>query len=200
MKKGLLAVTVCGAAVVIGLSLNSPVFAQKKAQSGAKNEEEKAKELAQKAAQEAAQKQLEAARQRNLAEQKVKGQLSAKEWTVYRTLESGKGKAETDALTFTPEGQVSSKWLSGKGYTASNFRLTIQDDGAAVWETMQVDKDKNLAFPRGILKGDGMIGSIFMKPVKGEPINYLYTTIAPAAPAVPVAAAKEEKDKKKVKK
>ena len=194
MKKGLLAVTVCGIAVAAGLSFSGTVFAQKKSQSAAKSEEEQAKELEIKAAEEAAQKQLEAARQRNLAEQKVKGQLAAKEWTVYRTPESGKGKTETDVLTFTSEGQVSFKWLFGKGYTASNFRITIQDDGAAVWETMQVDADKNLAFPRGILRGEEMIGSIFMKPVKGEPVNYLYTTVVPPEPAP------EEAPKKKGKK
>ena len=194
MKKALLAVTVCGIAVAAGLSFSGTVFAQKKSQSAAKSEEEKAKELAEKAAQEAAQKQLEAARQRNIAEQKVKAQLSAREWTVYRTPESGKGKTETDVLTFTAEGQVSSQWLLGKGYAASNFRLTVQDDGTSVWETMQVDENKNLAFPRGILKGEEMIGNIFMKPVKGEPVNYLYTTVVPPAPVA------EEAPKKKGKK
>ena len=194
MKKALLAVTVCGIAVAAGLSFSGTVFAQKKSQSAAKSEEEKAKELAEKAAQEAAQKQLEAARQRNIAEQKVKAQLSAREWTVYRTPESGKGKTETDVITFTAEGQVSSQWLLGKGYAASNFRLTVQDDGTSVWETMQVDENKNLAFPRGILKDEKMIRNIFMKPVKGEPVNYLYTTVVPPAPVA------EEAPKKKGKK
>lgn len=195
MKKWKVAVTavVFTAGVVFGF--NSFVFSQNKAQSetAAKKEQDKARELEEQAAKEAAQKRLEAARQRNLAEQKVKEQLSAKEWTVYRTLESGKGKTESDVLTFTSEGQISSQWLSGKGYAASNFRLTIQDDGSAVWETMQVDVDKNLAFPRGILRGEGMIGSIFMKPVKGEEINYLYTTVVPSIPEPQEAPGKKKK-------
>ena len=42
-----------------------------------------------------------------------------------------------------------------------------------------MDKDKNLVFLRGVLKENEMTGSFFMKPVKGEPVTYLYTTIAP---------------------
>ncbi len=189
MKKGLLAVTVCG--IAAGLLFNSSVFAQKKGGADAKSKEEAARIEAQK--QEAA-RQEELAQKRKAAEQSARLALSLKEWTVYVRPESGKGRTETDVLTFTAEGQVSAKNISAKGYNASNFRLTIQDDGLAIWETMQVDKDKNVVFLRGNLKGDELTGSFFFKPVKGDPSTYLYTTVVPAAPAP------EETPKKKGKK
>ena len=189
MRKGLLAVTVCVLTVVMGLSFSGSVFAQKKG--GAKAKEEAALIEAQK---QEADRQEALAHQRKIVEQSARQTLQLKEWPVYLTLESGKGKTETDTLTFTAEGQVSAKNLSVKGYSASNVRVTAQDDGSAVWETMQVDKDKNLVFLRGVLKGNEMSGSFFMKPVKGEPVTYLYTTIVPPAPAP------EELPKKKGKK
>lgn len=191
MKKGLSAVTVCVLTVGIGLSFSHSVFAQKKGQENSKAKEDAALLEAQK--QEAVRREA-LAQQRKIAEQSARGALHSKEWTVYLTLESGKGKTETDTLIFTAEGQVSAKNLSAKGYSQSNFRLTPQDDGSAVWETMQVDKDKNLAFLRGALKGGEMTGSFFMKPVKGDPSTYLYTTVVPPAPAP------EEAPKKKGKK
>jgi len=184
MRKGLLAGIVCVLTVGMGLSFSSSVFAQKK--NGAKAKEE--------AALLEAQRQEALAQKRREAEQSARGTLQSKEWPVYLNLESGKGKAETDTLTFTAEGQVSAKNLFAKGYGASNVRVTAQDDGSAVWETMQVDKDKNLVFLRGVLKGNEMTGSFFMKPVKGEPVTYFYTTVAPPA------AAPEEAPKKKGKK
>ena len=45
------------------------------------------------------------------------------------------------------------------------------------------------------MKGNEMSGSFFMKPVKGEPVTYLYTTIVPLAPA-PEELPKQEKGKK----
>ena len=176
MRKGLLAGIVCVLTIAIGLSFSRSVFAQKKG--GAKAKEEAAELEAQK--QEAA-RQEELAQQRKIAEQSARGALQSREWPVYLSLESGKGKTETDILIFTAEGQVSAKNLFAKGYSQSNFRLTPQDDGSAVWETMQVDKDKNLVFLRGVLKENEMTGSFFMKPVKGEPVTYLYHYSSPRA-------------------
>lgn len=191
MKKGLLAVIVCVLTVVMGLSFSRSVFAQKKGGANAKSKEEAAIIEAQK---QEASRQEELTQKRRAAEQGARQALSSKEWIVYVSPESGKGKTETDVLSFTAEGQVSAKNISVKGYNASNFRLTIQDDGLAIWETMQVDKDKNVVFLRGNLKGDEMTGSFFFKPVKGDPSTYLYTTVVPAAPAP------EEAPKKKGKK
>ena len=75
---------------------------------GLRQKEEAAELEAQK--QEAA-RQEELAQQRKIAEQSARGALQSREWPVYLSLESGKGKTETDILIFTAEGQVSAKNL-----------------------------------------------------------------------------------------
>lgn len=197
MRKVLLAVMVGGAAVAMGLSFSSSVFAQKKGQADSKAKEEAALLEAQK---QETTRQEALARQHMAVEQNARQGLSSKEWTVYLSPVSGKGKVEADTFVFTEAGQVLAKNLSVKGYGQSNFQLKAQDDGSAAWETMQVDKDGNLAFLRGVLRNNELTGSLSMQPAKGSPVNYSYTTIAPAVVPAPVAAAKEEKDKKKGKK
>ena len=111
--------------------------------------------------------------------------LKAQEWVIYLTPEGGKAVGETDVITFTEEGEVSSKNLLAKGYGDSNFRLTVEANGMGVWETMKVDKDKNLAFLRGELIGSEMRGSIFMKSTRGTTETYYYSTsTAPTAPVI----------------
>ena len=178
-------------AVAIGLSSGRFAFAQKK--NGAKEKEEAA--LLKTQMQEAA-RQEELAQQRKITEQNARQVLSSKEWTVYLNPTSGKVKAEADTLVFTAAGQVLAKNLSAKEYGQSNFQLKAQDDGSSAWETMQVDKDGNLAFLRGVLKGSEMTGSLSLQPVKGSPISYAYTTIAPEEPVAAVVPVKEEKGKK----
>ena len=137
------------------------------------------------------------------AEEKVKAweesarkALKAKEWAIFISPESGSGKAESDVITFSEEGKISSKNLIAKGYHASNFALTIQDGGVAVWETMQSDENQNLAFLRGELRAGEMTGTIFMKSVKGIGTTYHYSTMSVPAPAQAEAAVKKDKKKK----
>lgn len=115
------------------------------------------------------------------AKQAAVATLKSQEWIIYMTPEEGqKGVAnETDVLTFTG-GTVLSKNLSTQGYPASNFGLTIQEDGTAVWETMQSDESQNLAFLRGELLANGMRGTVFLKPQKGAKVTYYFLTTAPA--------------------
>lgn len=163
MKKSILAAGLCVFIGVCGmLFLNGNLFAQNQAGAG-KSEDA-------------------IAQQRKAAEEKARRMLKSKEWGVYVTLESGKGKTEADVITFTAEGKVSSKNLLAQGYGDSNFRLTVQDDGIAVWETMKVDKDKNFAFVRGELRGSEMTGSIFMKSAAGVGSTYYYGTMQAQVP------------------
>ena len=114
--------------------------------------------------------------------------LKSKEWAIYLTPEEGqKGvSSDTDILTFT-DGTILSKNLSTKGYLASNFGLTIQNDGTAVWETMQVDEtQKDLAFLRGELLTNGIMqGTLFLKPQKGQKVTYYFSTTAPVVNTAP---------------
>lgn len=134
-----------------------------------------------------------AAEQTKAAEEKARKQLKAHEWVVYVTQEGGKGAVETDVITFTEEGKVSSKNLLAKGYGDSNYRLTVGPDGVAVWETMKVDQGKNLAFLRGELRGGEMRGSIVLRSVRGITESYYYTTSAAPAESKPEPAKKKKR-------
>lgn len=123
------------------------------------------------------------AQQHKAKEENALQVLKSKEWIIYLSPEGGKGKPETDVITFSEEGKILSKNLIAKGYHASNFALTVQDGGVTVWETMQSDENQNLAFLRGELRGSEMTGSIFMKSVKGIGTTYYYSTTPVPQPA-----------------
>jgi len=110
--------------------------------------------------------------------EKAKQTLSSQEWTIYMPITVGKKTiSETDVFTFA-NGKISSKNLTAQGYKESNVNIGVQDDGTAVWETMQVDANNNLAFIRGELSGTSMKGVISKQPVKGNKATYKFSTSA----------------------
>jgi len=135
----------------------------------------------------------------------AKATMESKEWAVFvsptvsqagRRVKGG----ETEVLIFK-DGKVSGKGLMARGYPESNFTLTVQNDGTAVWETMQVNEKDGIVFLRGELKDTGMRGVISNQPMKGEKSTANFSTNqvdvagTPEQPA-PVAAAKKKKGKK----
>ena len=109
-----------------------------------------------------------------------------REWVIYM-VGSGQstGKkipAQTDILTFK-DGQVSSKNLTAEGFSASNFTPSLMDNTIVVWETMQSNEVGDLAFFRGELRGNAMVGFISMHPKKGGVTEYTFTTNQPQAAA-----------------
>lgn len=135
---------------------------------------------------------------RKAAEREARETLKMKEWEIYLTPQEApkRVKNETNVLTFS-DGKVASKNLSDKGYNTSNFSLTIQDDGLAVWETMQADVDRNLAFWRGELRENVMRGTLFLSPQKGDKITYSFTTVKPEIKeGVSAEQSKKKKDKR----
>ena len=115
-------------------------------------------------------------------ELKARQTLKSQEWTVYLVpLELSKKEkptVEIDILTFT-DMKVKSNNLSSKGYGESNYSLRVQEDGTAVWETMQVNENEDLVFLRGDLKGNQMSGIISMQPKKGTRKDYSFSTTMP---------------------
>ena len=137
---------------------------------------------------------------RREAETKAKETLGLKEWPIYLvTMAEKKTKAETDVLTF-PEGKIISKNLTDKGYPASNYTVTVQEDGLIIWETMQTAEKGDIAFWRGELQGEVMRGVLSMHPVKGETKDYSFSTVPievkPAEPEKKVETKKKAPVKK----
>lgn len=101
-------------------------------------------------------------------------------WTV-----AVKPKEETkvkyphfDKIAFKGD-KVYSEYLLAEGYLASNYSLTIQDDGTLVWETMQFKQGtEDRAFLRGEINSAAMRGSIVLRPKEGRDATFDYSTIS----------------------
>jgi len=98
---------------------------------------------------------------------KKKAELNGKEWTVELKPMSGKGKAETDVISFA-EDKVMSKNLTALGYSATNFTVRLEEDGTVIWETMQTSEKDGMAFWRGDIGTDGVMRGVLSKRDKKD--------------------------------
>ena len=118
----------------------------------------------------------------------AEARLKDTQWTI--TLSSMEGepskKPLTDTLSFKA-GTIASERLTSDGYPITHYTLTIQDNGVPVWETMQSQDGKGVAFWRGELYGDTIRGILSEHPDKGKVKDYSFSgkqaTAAPPAPA-----------------
>ena len=127
-------------------------------------------------------------------EKKAAAGLNQTEWAVEMIPVSGSREAKRpvkDTLFFEG-GKVTSKRLVDSGYPGSNYTLTVEDDGAVVWETMQTKEGEGVAFWRGELRGEEMRGILSKHPVKGDPMDLSFSgkmmqNTPSAASAIPKA-------------
>ncbi len=112
------------------------------------------------------------------AEQSVRT-LNSQPWKIYIFPQGGvAGTVETDILTFSGTSVVSEN-LKAKGFSGSNYSLTVQDDGSATWETVQRDAKNDFAMWRGDLRGDGLQGIVNMRTAAGVSVNREFSTLMP---------------------
>jgi hypothetical protein len=76
--------------------------------------------------------------------------LNNSEWQIEMSPAGGKGKKELETVAIK-NNQVSMAGFLKKGFLASNFTLTLQEDGSVVWETMQTSEKNGICFWRGEL-------------------------------------------------
>ena len=110
--------------------------------------------------------------------QSALAQLNAQAWTI-KLVQQGakKPKSEADVLTFSGQGVVS-QFLSAKGFGGSQFSLSIQDDGSAVWETVQRTENEDTALWRGELRGNVLTGTLSIRYKSGMGEVYSFSTSA----------------------
>jgi hypothetical protein len=139
-----------------------------------------AKELA--VASEAATSTLEEQREQ------VRQQLDGTQWTLVLRPEGG-GKTTEDTLTFKGR-TVASARLTKAGYSTTNYSVHVQDDGVAVWETMQSKEGGDRAFWRGDLSGETMSGILSKQPAEQpqETFYFSATKLASGQPQTPPAS------------
>jgi len=120
--------------------------------------------------------------------------LNGTRWSVAVTpmsAEPGKSpKPKQDTLAFSGP-QITSELLVKEGYSGSNFTLRLEDDGSAIWETMQGKEGGHLAFWRGNVQGDVMRGVVSKRSPDGTSVDYSFSgaqlpsqTLPPASAAV----------------
>ncbi len=82
--------------------------------------------------------------------QKKLNELNNTEWAVEMSSLVAKGKKESDTITFKNNQVLMANYIK-KGFPATNFTLTVQEDGTVIWETMQTSEKSGIAFWRGEL-------------------------------------------------
>jgi hypothetical protein len=126
---------------------------------------------------------------RQLREKKKK-ELNNTVWDIEITPMSGKGEKEKDTLVFT-EGKVASESFSRRGFRASNFTLSLQDEKIPVVESMQTSEKEGILFWR--VEFDAALATcrgIFSRQFNNAAEDYSFVSTAkkPYVPAPPPAA------------
>jgi hypothetical protein len=120
-------------------------------------------------------KQEKALAKKQLEEKKRK-ELANSEWTIELTPLGGKGKKEEETVVFK-DNQVSFVSYGKKGFPATNYTLTVQDDGMVVWETMQTSEKSGIAFWRGEMPDmQNMRGIFSYHPDEKTSVDYSFVS------------------------
>jgi len=121
---------------------------------------------------------------------KQKAALNGVDWTVEVRPMNGKGKGETDMISFADD-KVVSKNLQKEGFVPTNFTVRLLDDGTVIWETMQTSDKAGAAFWRGDIKDGVMRGVLSKRDKKNNGFDFVFiSTGSPAKNAAEIAASK----------
>ncbi|MCM8781025.1 MAG: hypothetical protein NC908_03790 [Candidatus Omnitrophica bacterium] len=94
---------------------------------------------------------------------KKRNELNNTEWQIeiYSLANKEKLKATNPVIVFK-DNRVACLGIDGMEFPATNYTLTVQDDGIVVWETMQTSERSGVAFWRGEITPDmqSMQGSL----------------------------------------
>jgi len=104
-----------------------------------------------------------------------KAELNNTEWAITITPISGKGRAETDVISFVNNRVVSAN-LSNAGFSATGFTVRVKKDGIVTWETMQKDGKGRAAFWRGDIKDGVMRGALRKRDSKGRLSDFSFVS------------------------
>jgi hypothetical protein len=113
-------------------------------------------------------------KQRAMREQK-RAQLNNSQWPAELLAMSGEGKKHKDTLLFK-DNRFSSETYAKQGFAATNYTLSVQEDGSMVWETMQTAENGQLVFWRGEISSDmkSMRGVVSKQKAAGESEDYSF--------------------------
>ena len=96
------------------------------------------------------------AQKRKEAINAAKNELNNTSWKIVLNNMATKAHSE-DVLDFSGN-KIESKDMSKKGFSASNFTISVENENIVVWETMQTSEKEGLAFWRAEVEGGVMRG------------------------------------------
>lgn len=113
-----------------------------------------------------------------------KEELNGTSWAVEIKSQTGRGDfMGSDTLTFQNE-KFRSATGEKNGFGATNYTLTVQEEGPTIWETMQTGKKGEIAFWRGEWKDDVMTGVISRQLEKGNEEYYFSSSSMKSIPKI----------------
>lgn len=112
-------------------------------------------------------------------EAEVLKELSDTEWTIELKVPADVASVypQLDKITFA-EGKINSKFFAERGFLASNYTLTTQDDDKLIWETMQKNPSGEMLFWRGEVEEGNMQGTLSLRQGGRPAQDFSFTSIA----------------------
>ncbi len=120
----------------------------------------------------------------NLRDQ-VRKELDGTTWPIQLKRTDGSGEMVTDTVTFTGP-KIGSERLSADGYPTTNYSARFEDNGLAVWETMQMKPEGGTAFWRGEVRGSKMEGMLTEQAADGSAAQYQFSGTEAGGKAIAV--------------
>ncbi len=110
-----------------------------------------------------------------LERDKKRKQINNTQWNISLSLMGAKSKPKQDVLIFE-ENRFYAEKTSREGFNATNYTISIQDDGVTVWETMQTAEEGRINFWRGEIPEDmkTMRGIVSKQLPDGTRENYSF--------------------------
>ena len=93
------------------------------------------------------------AEKQKLEREKKRKQINNTQWKITLSLMGAKAKPKQDVLIFEDNRFYAEK-TSKEGFNATNYTISVQDDGITVWETMQTAEEGRINFWRGEIAED----------------------------------------------
>lgn len=99
-------------------------------------------------------------------------ELNGTEWEIALS-QDGSDKTSQDSIAFVDH-KFSSGVYSKQKYEATNYTLSVKDDGSTTFDTMQTKGD-DMVMWHGIVNNNGLRGVVSVHLASGKVVDYTFT-------------------------
>jgi len=128
----------------------------------------------------------------------AKEDLNDTTWKIELSQMGSGAKVEniSDTVRFT-DNEVESEILASEGFPGTSFTISIKDNAAIVWETMQTSEKGGLAFWKGEIK-DGVMRGVLSRHINEKTVkDYSFITVEKGKEIILDPSKRVEKPKEK---